>query len=55
MIGNLHEAVLKKGETQRFDYRGYGNEYTSIDYHTNQETTARMKGAAFGARCMRFK
>jgi hypothetical protein len=55
MIGNLHEAVMKAGETQRFDFRGYGNEYTSIDYHMTQETTPRMKGAAFGARCMRFK
>jgi hypothetical protein len=55
MIGNLHEAVFKAGEAQRFDYRGYGNSYTSIDYHTTQETTARMKGAPFGARCMRFK
>lgn len=27
LIGNLEEAVLKKGETERFDYRGYGVEY----------------------------
>ena len=55
LIGNLHEAVFKAGETQRFDYRGYGNEFNSIDYHVTQETTARMKSGAFGARCMRFK
>jgi hypothetical protein len=57
MIGNLQEVVLKKGtaETARFDYRGYGVEWRSIQHHHNQQTTARGKGGAFGARCMRFK
>ena len=55
MIGNLQEVVLKKGETARFDYRGYGTEWSSIRHHRNQQTTPRNKGGAFGARCMRFK
>ena len=55
MLGNLEEVVMKRGETQRFDYRGYGAEYGSIQYHKNQQTTPRFKGGAFGARCMRFK
>jgi hypothetical protein len=55
MIGNLQEAVLKKSETVRFDYRGYGVEWSSIQHHHNQQSTARGKGGAFGARCMRFK
>ena len=55
MLGNLEEAVLKRGETQRFDYRGYGAEYSSIQFHKNQQRTPRFKGGAFGARCMRFK
>jgi len=53
--GNLHEAVLRAGETTRFAYRGYGVSWSSIVHHRNQETTPRMKGGAFGARCMRFK
>ena len=55
LIGNLHEAVLKGGETQRFDYRGYGHEYASVLYHKLQQTTPRAKGGSFGGRCMRFK
>ena len=55
MIGNLQEAVFKAGETQRFDYRGYGIAYGSIQHHKMQQTTPRYKGASFGARCMRFK
>ncbi len=55
MIGNMMEVVLKKNETQRFDYRGFGTEYGSITHHKNQQTTGRFKGGAFGARCMRFK
>lgn len=55
VIGNLQEVVLKKGETKRFDYRGYGTEWSSIQHHHNQQTTPRNKGGAFGARCMRFK
>ncbi|CAN5777954.1 hypothetical protein BH11MYX4_BH11MYX4_12220 [soil metagenome] len=55
LIGNLEEAVLKRGETERFDYRGYGVEYGSITHHRLQESTPRMKGGPFGARCMRFK
>jgi hypothetical protein len=55
MIGNMQEAVLKKAETARFDYRGYGTEYGSITHHRNQQTTPRFKSGAFGARCMRFK
>jgi hypothetical protein len=58
LIGNLQEAVLKKGDgvtPARFDYRGYGVEYGSIQHHHNQQTTPRFKGGAFGARCMRFK
>jgi hypothetical protein len=55
MIGNLQEVVLKKGETARFDYRGYGVEWSSIQHHHNQQSTPRGKGGAFGARCMRFK
>lgn len=55
LVGNLQEAVLKKAETARFDYRGYGNEWSSITHHHNQQTTPRNKGGAFGARCMRFK
>ncbi|MEA2750934.1 MAG: hypothetical protein QOI41_5077 [Myxococcales bacterium] len=55
LIGNLQEAVLKKGETNRFDYRGYGVEWQSIQHHHAQQTTPRFKGGAFGARCMRFR
>ena len=56
LIGNLQEVVLKKAETTpRFDYRGYGVEWSSIQHHHNQQTTPRNKGGAFGARCMRFK
>jgi hypothetical protein len=55
MIGNLEEAVIKKGETIRFDYRGFGAEYGSITHHRNQQTTPRYKSGSFGARCMRFK
>jgi hypothetical protein len=55
MIGNLQEVVLKKGETVRFDYRGYGLEWSSITHHHNQQTTPRNKAGSFGARCMRFK
>ena len=57
LLGNLHEVVLKKGaaETARFDYRGYGTEWSSITHHHNQQTTPRNKGGALGARCMRFK
>ncbi len=55
LIGNLQEVVLKKGETKRFDYRGYGTEWSSIVHHHNQQTTPRNKGGALGARCMRFK
>ncbi len=55
LIGNLQESVLKKAETSRFDYRGYGVEWQSIQHHHNQQTTPRFKGGAFGARCMRFK
>jgi hypothetical protein len=57
LLGNLQEVVIKKGaaETARFDYRGYGTEWGSIENHRNQQTTPRHKGGAFGARCMRFK
>lgn len=55
IIGNLEEAVIKRGETTRFDYRGYGAEYGSITHHKNQQTTPRYKSGAMGARCMRFK
>ena len=55
LIGNLHEAVLKGGETIRFDYRGYGHEYGSILYHKLQQTTPRGKSGSIGGRCMRFK
>jgi hypothetical protein len=55
MIGNLEEAVMKKGETTRFDYRGFGAEYSSITHHRNQQSTPRYKAGSFGARCMRFK
>jgi hypothetical protein len=55
LIGNLQEAVLKTGETSRFDWRGYGHEWASIQYHRLQMSTPRGKGGAFGARCMRFK
>ena len=55
LIGNLQEVVLKKGETARFDYRGYGLEWSSIQHHHNQQTTPRNKAGSFGARCMRFK
>ena len=55
MIGNLEEVVLRRGETERFDYRGYGMENSSIQNHKLQQTTARFRGGAFGARCMRFK
>ena len=55
MIGNLQEVVLKNGETVRFDYRGYGVEWSSITHHHNQQTTPRNKAGSFGARCMRFK
>ncbi len=53
--GNLVEAVLRSGETERFDYRGFGISSSSIIHHRNQQTTPRMKGGSFGARCMRFK
>ena len=53
--GNLVEAVLRPGETARFDYRGFGVSYGSIIHHRNQQTSPRMKGGSFGARCMRFK
>jgi len=55
MMGNVQDVVIKKGETTRFDYRGFGNEWGSIVHHKNQQTTPRNKGGAFGARCMRFK
>ncbi len=55
LIGNMHEAVFKGGETKRFDYRGYGHEYGSILYHKLQQTTARGKSGSIGGRCMRFK
>jgi hypothetical protein len=55
LIGNLQEVVYKKGETKRFDYRGYGTEWSSIQHHHNQQTTPRNKGGSLGARCMRFK
>ena len=55
LFGNLAEAVLKRGETNRFDYRGYGVEFGSIQHHKNQQSTSRGKGGAFGARCIRFK
>ncbi len=55
LIGNLQEAVFKAGETSRFDYRGFGNGYSSITAHKVQEMTPRMKGGSFGGRCMRFK
>jgi hypothetical protein len=58
LIGNLQEAVIKKADgptPTRFDYRGYGVEWSSIQHHHNQQTTPRFKGGAFGARCMRFK
>ena len=51
--GNLVEAVIKPDNT--FDYRGYGIGYSSLTNHTNQISTPRMKGASFGARCMRFR
>jgi hypothetical protein len=53
--GNLVEAVMRLGETNRFDYRGFGVSYGSIIHHRNQQTSPRMKGGSFGARCMRFK
>jgi hypothetical protein len=55
MVGNLEEVVLKRGETNRFDYRGFGLEYSSIVNHKLQQSTSRFRGGAFGARCMRFK
>ncbi len=55
MVGNLQEAVLKRGEVIRFDYRGYGVEWGSIIHHKNQQTTPRYKSGSMGARCMRFK
>ena len=55
LIGNLEEVVLKAGEKERFDYRGWGTEWSSIVHHHNQQSTPRGKGGAFGARCMRFK
>ena len=55
MIGNMHEAVMKDGETKRFDFRGYGHENTSILYHRMQYTTPRGKSGSIGGRCMRFK
>ena len=55
LIGNMHEAVMKSGETSRFDYRGYGHENTSILYHRAQFTTPRGKSGSIGGRCMRFK
>lgn len=51
--GNLLEAVLASDDT--FDYRGYGVGYSSVQHHRNQESTPRMKGGSFGARCMRFR
>jgi hypothetical protein len=55
MIGNLQEIVTKRGETIRFDYRGYGGEYGSITHHKNQQSSPRYKSGAMGARCMRVK
>ena len=55
MMGNVQDVVIKRGETVRFDYRGFGNEWGSIVHHKNQQTTPRNKGGGFGARCMRFK
>jgi len=55
MVGNLVEIVTKRGETNRFDYRGYGHEWGSIQHHRNQISTSRYKSGAMGARCMRFK
>ncbi|MCA9586611.1 MAG: hypothetical protein KC657_14745 [Myxococcales bacterium] len=55
MIGNLEEAVIKKDETNRFQYKGWGVAWSSLTHHRNQISTARMKGGSFGARCMRFK
>jgi hypothetical protein len=52
--GNLLEAVMLPNTTN-FDYRGYGVSWGSIVHHKNQISTPRMKGGAFGARCMRFK
>ncbi len=52
--GNLEEAVLRP-DTARFDYRGYGVSWGSIIHHRLQQTTPRMKGGSFGARCMRFR
>jgi hypothetical protein len=53
MKGNLLEAVLRPDG--RFDWRGYGLGYGTAVHHRNQQTTPRMKGASFGARCMRFR
>ncbi|MDB4942885.1 MAG: hypothetical protein JWP97_2419 [Labilithrix sp.] len=55
MIGNLQEVVMKRGETNRFDYRGFGLEFSSIQNHKTQQSTPRFRGGAFGARCMRFR
>jgi len=55
MVGNLVEIVTKRGETNRFDYRGYGHQYGSITHHRNQISTSRYRSGAMGARCMRFK
>ena len=51
--GNLLEAVVLPDN--RFDYRGYGIGFSSVVHHKNQESTPRMKGGSFGARCMRFR
>ncbi len=53
MKGNLLEVALKPDNT--FDFRGYGLGWSSVTHHRNQESTPRMVGGAFGARCMRFK
>ena len=53
--GQVRIEVKGGAETARFDYRGYGTEWSSIIHHHNQQTTPRNKGGALGARCMRFK
>ncbi len=53
MKGNLLEAVLRPDG--RFDWRGYGIGYGTAVHHRNQQTTPRMKGGSYGARCMRFR
>jgi hypothetical protein len=52
--GNLIEAVMRP-DTTRFDMRGFGVSYYSVQFHKVQASTGRMKAGAFGARCMRFK